>query len=236
MVAHTSAGTILYIGTTQDDMLTDNYVPVGEIITIPEFGRQYTTVKYNPIATRGTQKFKGSFDDGTLAVKMAKVSSDAGQQVVLKAVDKDFFYNIKILANDKSPPVELDTVAITAATPGVVSWPAHGFPIGTAVSFTGTLPSPLVDGTAYFVTAPTADNFELALSYVDAVAGVAIDTSTGVAASGVIGMSEPSNTTQYFKAMIASYTTIYDQVDAVTQSTMNVEIMSGSINEIPHLP
>jgi len=65
---------------------------------------------------------------------------------------------------------------------------------------------------------------------------VAIDTSTGVAATGVIGMSEPSNTTQYFKAMIASYTTIYDQVDAVTQSTMNVEIMSGSINEIPHLP
>jgi hypothetical protein len=56
------------------------------------------------------------------------------------------------------------TVTITIASPGVVSWTAHGLADATLVAFTstGSLPTGLAVGTAYYVVNSTTDSFQLA--------------------------------------------------------------------------
>ena len=55
------------------------------------------------------------------------------------------------------------TVTITNASPAVVSWTAHGQPVGTKIVFstTGTLPAGITAGTVYYVVAVTADTFKI---------------------------------------------------------------------------
>lgn len=67
------------------------------------------------------------------------------------------------------------TVTITIASPGVVSWTAHGLPAGTPVAFstTGALPTGLVANTTYYVVSPGANDFQV----VATVGGAAINTS-----------------------------------------------------------
>lgn len=69
---------------------------VGEITDLGEFGREYALVTHNPIDTRGTQKFKGSFNEGAIALQLALDTDDAGQ-VLMKAAslsDNDYSFRI----------------------------------------------------------------------------------------------------------------------------------------------
>lgn len=67
------------------------------------------------------------------------------------------------------------TVTITIASPGVVTWTAHGFAADTAVVFTttGALPTGLTAGTTYYVRNPAANTFEVSAT----VGGASINTS-----------------------------------------------------------
>lgn len=58
------------------------------------------------------------------------------------------------------------TITITIASPGVVTYNAHGLSNGDGILFTttGALPSPLQKQTKYFVVNKTANTFQLALS------------------------------------------------------------------------
>lgn len=84
------------------------------------------------------------------------------------------------------------TVTISNATPGVVSWAAHGLENGQRVRLTttGALPTGLSTGTTYFVAGKTADDFKLATSLANAAAGTYIATSS--AGSGVHTMTAAS--------------------------------------------
>ncbi len=55
-------------------------------------------------------------------------------------------------------------VTITIATPGVVTWTAHGLAAGQAVTFstTGALPTGMTAGVTYYVLSPTVNTFQLA--------------------------------------------------------------------------
>jgi hypothetical protein len=66
-------------------------------------------------------------------------------------------------------------VTMTIASPGVITWNAHGLVAGTAVglSTTGALPTGLVAGTTYYVVNPTTNTFQLAAT----IGGAAINTS-----------------------------------------------------------
>lgn len=66
-------------------------------------------------------------------------------------------------------------VTITIASPGVVSWTAHGLENGNDVTLatTGALPTGLSPATTYYVVNKTANNFQLALT----AGGSAINTS-----------------------------------------------------------
>lgn len=73
------------------------------------------------------------------------------------------------------------TVLISNASPGVVTWAAHGLPAATGVSFTttGALPTGLTTGQVYYVVNPTLNTFQLAAT----PTGTPINTSS--AGSGV---------------------------------------------------
>lgn len=67
------------------------------------------------------------------------------------------------------------TVTITIASPGVVSWTAHGLINGTPIVFstTGALPTGLTAGTTYFVVSAATDTFSVAATS----GGAAINTT-----------------------------------------------------------
>lgn len=235
----TSAGALIAIGTTATNPVGDTYVNIGQVSTIPEFGRVYNEIKFNPLSTRGTLKFKGSFDDGSIAVAMGKDLGDAGQAAVLVARDVDADYNFQVTANDALPVATNAAIAITVAAPGVVTWTAHGFPAGTAIKFTvGTLPTGLSLATTYFICAGATlltNTFTVAATLAAALAGTGI-TTTGSPGSSITGVTVPAPTTLQMKAKVLSYTTKFDTLDNVVMSTMNLSIKSGSIVETVHLP
>ena len=69
---------------------------VGEITDLGEFGREYALNTHSPVATRGTQKFKGSFNEGQLNLQLALNTDDPGQIVMKQARDSDDPYSFKI--------------------------------------------------------------------------------------------------------------------------------------------
>jgi hypothetical protein len=240
MGVSTAAGTALSIGTTALVGSTDTYNALGQITTIPEFGRVYTEIKFSPLSTRGVLKFKGSFDDGSIAVVMGKDSTDAGQQAALVARDVDADYNFKIVANDAVPAVT-STVGISVAAPGLVTLTAHGLKVGTQVQFqngAGTLPTGLTASTTYFVTGGATlltNTFAVSTTLALAIAGTGI-TTTGSAGVGNTMVTVPTASQILMKAKVLSYTTKFDTLDSVVMSTMSLSITSGSIVETPHLP
>lgn len=107
--AFTSAGTSFSISATLPDTFDDdvgtgypslNFVEVGEVVNIPEYGREYTLVTHNPLKDRRTVKRKGSFNDGSVSLEMARVPGDAGQVILLDALDSDASFAIEIVLQD----------------------------------------------------------------------------------------------------------------------------------------
>ncbi|MEY2655013.1 MAG: hypothetical protein RLZZ524_2041, partial [Pseudomonadota bacterium] len=91
MSVNTSAGSILRVSTgtpaTFDvaGYAALTYVIVGEVTDLGEFGREYNLVTHNPIATRGTQKHKGSFNEGQMAIQLGLDTDDSGQALMKAA-------------------------------------------------------------------------------------------------------------------------------------------------------
>lgn len=76
------------------------WTSIGEVTELGEFGRVYNIVKLNLLKDRRTVKRKGSYDDGTVAAQMARVPDDAGQAILVAAVNSDSSYSIKITLQD----------------------------------------------------------------------------------------------------------------------------------------
>ncbi|GAB5431291.1 MAG: hypothetical protein EpisKO_06610 [Epibacterium sp.] len=95
MAHQTASGVTLGISTaapaTHDitgfDALT--FTNVGEITNVGEFGKEWSLVTHNPLATRGTKKGKGSFNNGTLSPALALDPDDAGQTAMKTALESD---------------------------------------------------------------------------------------------------------------------------------------------------
>ncbi len=100
MAVSTAAGAKLYIGTAETLPSPDDYLEVGEITNMGEFGRVYNEIKYNALGNRGTLKFKGSYDDGQLSLDLGRAPSDVGQAAMVVALDSDSDYNFKVTLND----------------------------------------------------------------------------------------------------------------------------------------
>lgn len=104
--AMTSAGTTIAISAalpaTYDKagFAALSYTEIGEVSDLGEFGREYNIVKFNPLKDRRTVKRKGSYDDGTVQVQLAKAAKDAGQILLKSAVNSDASHSVKIVLQD----------------------------------------------------------------------------------------------------------------------------------------
>lgn len=78
------------------------YAKIGEITDGGSHGRTYQVVNHNPIDTRGTQKFKGSFNEGQKTIQLACDPEDPGQAVVKVALNDDADYAFCVTYQDGS--------------------------------------------------------------------------------------------------------------------------------------
>jgi len=104
--AFTSAGTT--IGVVADAPATYDstgfealtFALIGEVTDLGEFGREYSLVTHNPLGDRQTVKRKGSFNDGSISMTVARVPGDAGQTVLQEALDSDENYSFNVTLQD----------------------------------------------------------------------------------------------------------------------------------------
>lgn len=69
---------------------------IGEITDGGQHGRTYAEVKHAPLGTRGAQKFKGSFDEGTKTLQLAVDTADPGQVIAKQALNSDSNFSFKV--------------------------------------------------------------------------------------------------------------------------------------------
>lgn len=104
--AFTSAGTTIGITSDSPSTYDDsgfenlNFDLIGEVTDLGEFGREYSLVTHNPLGDRRTVKRKGSYNDGTVAMTVARVPGDSGQTVLQEALDSDENYSFNVTLQD----------------------------------------------------------------------------------------------------------------------------------------
>ena len=124
MTARTSAGTSVSIGVapaTYDLAGFDavSATVIGEVTDAGEYGKVYNLVTHNPLANRATQKFKGSYNNGSITLQLAIDESDAGQVAALAASNSDDSYTIKVTKQNGS--VDYFTAQVMSFTTSVGS-------------------------------------------------------------------------------------------------------------------
>jgi hypothetical protein len=114
MTVYTSAGTTLRVTATAPStfdasgynaLFGASPAPalVGEITDLGEFGREFALVTHMPVGSRGTQKFKGSFNEGTMTLSLGLDTDDSGQIVMKTASlsDANFSFQVTTQSGDK---------------------------------------------------------------------------------------------------------------------------------------
>jgi hypothetical protein len=107
MTVRTSAGTTLRVSASApatfdaagyNTLFTASPVPaaVGEITDFGEFGREFAVVTHMPVGSRGTQKFKGSFNEGQMSLSLGLDTDDAGQILMKTASLSDANYSFLV--------------------------------------------------------------------------------------------------------------------------------------------
>jgi hypothetical protein len=108
MTVRTSAGSTIAISAAQPATFDQTgyealtFTTIGEVTDLGEFGRDYALVTHNPIATRGTVKRKGSYNEGTMDMKLGLDNDDAGQIIAKAASESDNDHSIKVTLQDGS--------------------------------------------------------------------------------------------------------------------------------------
>ena len=106
MAVRTSAGTTLRVSATAPSTFNSTgyaaltFTAVGEITDLGEFGREYALVTHNPVGNRSTQKFKGSFNEGTINLSLGLDTDDAGQVLLKTASNADTPYSFEIVTQN----------------------------------------------------------------------------------------------------------------------------------------
>ena len=103
MAIITSAGTTLSISTAAPATFDSagygalTFTEIGKVTDLGEIpSRVYELVTLQPIATRGTEKGKGGFAEGSQTITLALTPDDAGQILAESAVDSDDVVSVEI--------------------------------------------------------------------------------------------------------------------------------------------
>lgn len=106
MTVATTAGTVISVSASDPatydaaGYMALSYTAIGEVTDLGEFGREYALVTHNPIGSRGTQKFKGSFNEGQIALQLGLDTDDAGQILMKAASTSDANYSFQIVTQN----------------------------------------------------------------------------------------------------------------------------------------
>lgn len=114
------------------------FTNIGNIEDGGEHGREYAEVTFNTIDTRGTRKYKGSFNEGNKTLSIGYNSDDAGMILLKTALDDDDDYAFEV----KYPDGDIDyfigkVMTLTKATAGVDSMRMASVTIAITTSATG---------------------------------------------------------------------------------------------------
>lgn len=156
-----------------------------------------------PLINRGRDfSQKGTANAPTMSNQFAVLADDPGQVALIAAgvPSNKSNYAFKIEGNEGPQRAAPATVTISIASPGVVSWAAHGLAAGDPVQFltTGKLPDPLVAGKTYYVAAPVAaGTFSLA-----ATPGGAAIATTGTQSGVHSGFAGPASSQRMFIGLV----------------------------------
>lgn len=198
------AGSKIYIGNrvnkkptvTAADFAGADWVEIDGWANAGTIGDTQNVGEQDLINHRRTVKFKTTLNGGTMENQFVPMAGDPGQERFKAAIDDCNPYQFKIeWGADCMPEAE---VAISVATPAVVTWNGHGLVAGQPVVFSnegGTLPTGLTAGTTYYVVAGdlTANSFSVAAT----PGGAAIDT-TGAGSGTNIASAPPAGMTDMF--------------------------------------
>ncbi|WP_416066108.1 hypothetical protein ACK9YZ_07075 [Rhizobium sp. ZK1] len=197
--------------------------------TMGAIGDAATLISEDVISSGRTLKAKGTRNAGSMQNNFIIMPNDPGQIALIAAENTDFNYPFK-LAFDDAPPPKVSTVTMTIATPGVISWTAHGIAAGTPIKFstTGALPTGLTAGTTYYVVNPTADAFS-----VSATPGGAAINTTGTQSGVHTATTVPTGTVKYFYGIVMTAQENGGGANTARLLQGNVEINSPVITVAP---
>lgn len=198
------AGSKLYIGTrmpykmdvTLADFASQTWTEIDGWQSVGDLGVEQETQTEALVNRNATIYAKGGITFPIMENVFVPMMTDAGQIQFRAAQRSCKTYGFKIEWGADCG--EEATVTVSSATPGVVTWTAHGLAVGTPVVFTstGTLPAGISPGVTYFVAAtpaPAANTFSVAAT----PGGAAIATTT--AGSGIItARAQPVGDTDLF--------------------------------------
>lgn len=197
--------------------------------TMGAIGDAAALITESVISSGRDLKAKGTRNAGSMQNNFIILPDDVGQIALIEAEATPYNYPFKLLFND-APPAKTSTVTITVATPGVISWNAHGLAAGTPVKFstTGALPTGLNSGTTYYVLNPTANDFQVAAT----PGGAAIDTS-GTQSGTHTATTAPTGTTKYFYGIVMTAQENGGGANTARLLQGNVEINSAVLTVAP---
>ena len=106
MTVATTAGTTIAVSASAPGTYDSSgyaalsYTSIGEVTNLGSFGREYALVTHNPIGTRATQKYKGSYNEGQIAMEVGLDTDDSGQDLLYTAATSDSNYSFKVTAQN----------------------------------------------------------------------------------------------------------------------------------------
>ncbi|MGO6879475.1 hypothetical protein ACC734_16890 [Rhizobium ruizarguesonis] len=234
------AGAKIYIGPAVNSVPDDADVDATDFAsvtftevkgwqTMGSVGDSATLITEAVISQGRDLKAKGTRNAGSMQNNFIILPNDPGQVALIAAENTDYNYPFKI-AFDDAPPPKTSVVTMTIASPGVISWTAHGLAAGTAIKFstTGALPTGLTAGTTYYVVNPTTD----ALSVSATPGGAAINT-TGTQSGVHTAVTVPTATTKYFYGIVMSANEQGGGANTARLIAGNIEINSPVITVAP---
>lgn len=104
----TSAGTVLSVTATAPATYDNagftalTFTPVAELIDLGSFGKKYNLVTFTPLGDRKVVKRKGSYNNGTLALKLGSSPTDAGQIAMQTGSTSDSSYSFRVVTQSGS--------------------------------------------------------------------------------------------------------------------------------------
>lgn len=234
MTIYATAGAKIFIGPALaakssdfvlGDFPTAGWVEIGETEGLGTAGDTSSEITFDAIASARTRRLKGTRNAGSMEIVCGLDPADPGQIAAVAAEKTPHDYAFKMVLND-APPATPATVTISIASPGVVTWAAHGLANGNRVRFstTGALPTGLTAGTTYNVVGAAAGTFQVA-----ATPGGAAIATIGTQTGTHTGERVPSGSERYFVAKVASAAEQYDSANSVMKQNITLWVNSNIV-------